>query len=147
MAGMRLSAKEARRLLVGRQGSLLQAPPRDEQRFYSHMAQASERDIQAAILEYLERCSKVAFAYRQNTGQTKYDGEDGKTRWVRYGWVGCSDILGMLTNGRFLAIECKSRTGRLSPEQAAFLDAVNAGGGLGIVARSVDDVITAIRNG
>ena len=111
------------------------------------MAQASEHDIQSAILDYLSRCSKVAFAYRQNTGQTKYEDDHGKTRWVRYGWVGCSDILGMLTNGRFLAIECKSRTGRLSPEQSAFLDAVNAGGGLGIVARSVDDVIQAIRNG
>ena len=144
---VRLTAKQAKHLLSSRQGSLLQAQPRDEQRFYSHMLQASEHDIQTAILDYLARCSKVAFAYRQNTGQTKYEGDDGKTRWVRYGWVGCSDILGMLTNGRFLAIECKSRTGRLSPEQAAFLDAVNAGGGLGIVARSVDDVIAAIRNG
>lgn len=143
---LRLSAKQLKRLLPN-QGSLFDTPKSKPSRLHAGMSRASESEIQAAIIEYLEHCSSVAFAYRQNTGQTKYDGDDGKTRWVRYGWVGCSDILGMLTNGRFLAIECKSRVGRLSPEQAAFLDAVNAGGGLGIVALSVDDVITAIRNG
>ncbi|WP_287602702.1 VRR-NUC domain-containing protein [Thiothrix sp.] len=141
---MRLTAQQAKHLLGSRQGSLLQAMPRHEQQFYSHMVQASEHDIQKAILDYLARCSRVAFAHRQNTGQTKYEDGHGETRYVRYGWVGCSDIIGMLTDGRFLAIEVKSRTGRLSEEQAAFLDCVNAGGGVGIVARSVDDVIKGL---
>lgn len=143
---LRLSAKQLKRLLPN-QGSLFDAPKSKPSKLHAGMSRASESEIQAAILEYLEHCSSVAFAHRQNTGQTKYVDRHGEERWVRYGWVGCSDILGMLTDGRFLAIECKSRAGRLSPEQSAFLDAVNAGGGLGIVARSVDDVIQAIRNG
>ena len=120
----------------------------DDQRkppLYSHMAGASEHEIQGAILEYLQRCSKVAFAHRQNTGQTKYTDESGKARWVRYGWVGCSDIIGMLTDGRFLAVEVKSKRGRVSDEQAAFLQAVSAGGGVALLARSVDDVINALQ--
>lgn len=56
---------------------------------------------------------------------------------------GVSDILG-IHRGRFIAIEVKSKTGRPSPEQISFLDQVNSRGGLGIIARSVDDVIQAL---
>lgn len=54
---------------------------------------------------------------------------------------GVSDILGMFHGGRWLAIEVKSRKGRLSPEQSLFIDEINAGGGMAFVARSVQDVI------
>jgi hypothetical protein len=58
---------------------------------------------------------------------------------------GVADILGMLSNGRFLAIEVKSKKGRLSPEQKIFLEEINAGGGIGILARSVEDVECALK--
>jgi hypothetical protein len=64
---------------------------------------------------------------------------------VRYGWVGCSDIIGFMTDGRFLAIECKTARGTSTPEQVAFLQTVRAAGGVAILARSVDDVIDGIR--
>lgn len=64
------------------------------------MAQASERDIQSAILDYLSRCSKVAFAYRQNTGQTKYEGGDGKTLLI--GSENYAELMrGEIVNQRF----------------------------------------------
>lgn len=53
--------------------------------------------------------------------------------------------MAQLTDGRFVAVEVKSRTGRLSEEQGAFLQCVAAGGGVAIVARSVDDVLEALR--
>ncbi|MDR0474188.1 MAG: VRR-NUC domain-containing protein [Treponema sp.] len=41
---------------------------------------------------------------------------------MRFGKVGSSDILGVLPDGRFLAVECKApKGGRLSPEQKRFL--------------------------
>lgn len=55
---------------------------------------------------------------------------------------GVSDILGMTKEGRFFAIECKSPTSkRVTEDQLAFLNRVNVAGGIGIVARSVDDVL------
>ena len=54
---------------------------------------------------------------------------------------GVSDILGVLPDGRFLAIEVKTRRGRLTQRQKGFLAAVNQKGGLGFVARSLDDVV------
>ena len=45
---------------------------------------------------------------------------------------------------RFLAIEVKTKTGKVSPDQVKFLNRVNESGGLGFVARSVDDVIDTL---
>lgn len=53
---------------------------------------------------------------------------------------GASDFIGMLPSGRFLAIELKSETGRVSDKQKEFLNEVNQRGGVGFVARSVEDV-------
>lgn len=52
---------------------------------------------------------------------------------------GVADILGSW-KGRLLAIEVKTKTGRISQEQKQFLARVNESGGIGFVARSIDDV-------
>lgn len=52
---------------------------------------------------------------------------------------GVADLLGIY-RGRFLAIEVKSATGALSVHQADFLHDVRVAGGIGIVARSIEDV-------
>jgi hypothetical protein len=59
---------------------------------------------------------------------------------------GISDILGIY-QGRFLAIEVKRPGGRVSREQREFLNRVNAEGGLGFVAYSVDDVVERLQLG
>lgn len=92
----------------------------------------------AALLEVLQALRNhpaVAWVERQNSGAYK----DGN-RFIRYGWRGCSDVLGQLTDGRFLAVEVKAAAGRLRPEQADFLDRVRSAGGLAFVARSCADV-------
>jgi hypothetical protein len=53
---------------------------------------------------------------------------------------GVSDILGILPNGLFLAIEVKTKTGRVSIEQKAFLSQIEASQGIAFVARSIEDV-------
>jgi hypothetical protein len=52
---------------------------------------------------------------------------------------GVADILGII-DGRMLAIEVKSATGRLTDEQRVFLRRINEEGGVGIVGRSAKDV-------
>jgi hypothetical protein len=56
------------------------------------------------------------------------------------GTKGVSDIIGCY-KGRMLAIEIKSEKGRVTADQQYFLDQVNKAGGLGFVAKSIDDVI------
>ena len=71
----------------------------------------------------------------------------GVWHWKNHGGPmgakGVSDILGCYM-GRMLAVEIKSPNGKLSEDQQRFIDNVNAAGGIGFVARSVDDVIIGL---
>lgn len=53
---------------------------------------------------------------------------------------GVADIIGVLPNGQFLAIEVKNAKGRQSLEQKIFEKNVKANHGIYILARSIDDV-------
>lgn len=87
------------------------------------------------VLKALRAHPAVSWAERQNTGSARIGG-----RFVRFGWPGCSDVLGMLRDGRFLAVEVKGPTGRLRAEQAVFLERINCAGGVGFMARDLRDV-------
>ena len=77
-------------------------------------------------------------------------------QWIKYGLcVGSSDLIGWRSVeitpdmvGRrvavFTAVEAKSDTGRLTAQQTAFLDAVRAAGGIGIMARSADEAVAGV---
>lgn len=110
-------------------------------KLFSQLNDAPERDIQAAILQYLAKCHKVAWAHRMNVGAVKQHNKDGSARWIKFGFRGMPDIMGQLTDGRLLAIEVKKKGGKVSPEQAVFIQAVEAANGVGLIAYSVDDVI------
>lgn len=107
-----------------------------------------EHAIQDAVLRYLAIDRRIAWCQRFNTGATRIEGRDAKgkptRRFVRFAFPGCSDILGQLTSGHFLAVEVKRPSTKPTPEQAAFLAQVNRAGGLGLIARSVDDVQAAL---
>jgi hypothetical protein len=51
-----------------------------------------------------------------------------------------SDLIGWC-QGRFLALEVKTDTGRVTPGQQRFIDAVRATGGCAGIVRSVDDAL------
>lgn len=53
---------------------------------------------------------------------------------------GLPDIHGIIPGGKFFAIEVKTKTGRVSPEQNQQIAEINAAGGLAFVARSLKDL-------
>lgn len=75
------------------------------------------------------------FAWRNNTGCAWIG-----NRPIRYGLPGSADILGLLPNGRFLAVECKSAKGRQSDTQKTFEELVVKNNGVYILARSAEDL-------
>lgn len=102
-----------------------------------------ERDIQAQCLQYLSLIG--CLVWRQNQGSL-FASSNGKTRRIRFASIeGISDIIGCTPTGRLLAIEVKRPGNHPTSHQQAFLDAVNRVGGLGIVVRSVDDLICELR--
>ena len=101
-----------------------------------------EKDIQKQCLLWLKLTGCLPI--RVNSGA--FGGEyKGKKRFVRMNSEpGCSDILAVLPDGRFLAAECKRPGGKATPEQLSFLDAVRKRGGLGVVVSSVDELVNAL---
>ena len=77
--------------------------------------------------------------FRNNCGAWK----DPSGRVIRYGvgGKGGSDLLVIGKDGVFCAIEVKTTTGRIRPEQLTFIAAVQKAGGRAGVARSVQDAL------
>ncbi|MBK9238523.1 MAG: VRR-NUC domain-containing protein [Rhodoferax sp.] len=99
---------------------------------------ANDRKEAAALVEVLNALKAhpgVVWCERMNSGATRIG-----TRWVKFGFVGCPDVLGQLRDGRLLGVEVKSPTGRLRPEQTIFLDRIRGAGGVAFVARDLRDV-------
>jgi len=98
--------------------------------------------------------------WRNTTGQTEeWNPSDGSARTLRYGLaVGSADLVGILRArpcgcgpvGMFFALEVKTPTGRVRPEQTQWLELVRRMGGFAAVVRSVDEAKAALaraRNG
>lgn len=99
-----------------------------------------ESDIQSLILIYITSL-KGSYFWRQNTGV--FEDSDGIRR-IRTCPAGTPDIIGTL-NGRFIGIETKRRIrGKVSKDQKKTQANIERGGGLYIVARSVEDVRQAL---
>lgn len=106
----------------------------------------NENQVLNAVRSYLRLDHRVAWCERFNVGAVKIIGEPGKKdRFVRFAFSGCPDLLGMLVDGRLLAIEIKRPGGRLRPKQLEFLQTVSTHHGVAIVANCVEDVILALR--
>lgn len=91
----------------------------------------TESEIQKNIMKVLEACG--IFHWRNNSGARG---------GVRYGCPGSPDIIAILPGGTFLGIEVKTPSGKQSSIQAAFQHLVEEAGGLYIIARSVNDVLS-----
>lgn len=102
------------------------------------MAKSSvlERDILRQCLNYLWRSH--VFYYRNNTGAvTRY--HRGKARTVHFGVRGGPDIIAV-KGGQYVAIECKSPTGKQSKDQKDFQRMIEGAGGRYLLVRSLDDL-------
>ena len=103
------------------------------------LPRTNDRPEAAALVEVLKALKHhpaVAWCERQNTGAAKVGG-----RFIRFGWRGCSDVIGQLKDGRLLAVECKAPKGRIRPEQKEFLSLVQRFGGVAFVAHDCRDVM------
>lgn len=58
--------------------------------------------------------------------------------------TGSSDIIGIAPDGRFLAVEVKTKTGRASKEQVQFIEAVRSRGGIAGIARTPSEALQLI---
>lgn len=101
------------------------------------MQNETEQGIQKAIIDYLRLKKFVAFKHH-STGSTI---REGKAVFFKHGDRGIADVIGCSPSGRFIAIEVKKKGGKPSEEQIQFIESVNASGGIGIIAYSLDDVV------
>jgi len=112
-----------------------------------------ESDIQRAILSTFGALPWMRL-FRQQAGRIRTD----EGYWVQLAPPGAADLTGWIcvpsarmptgefySAGRRIELEIKSARGRVSPQQQRWRDACLAGGVLHIVARSIDDVWTALR--
>lgn len=91
------------------------------------MAGAKESVVLKECLIVLDMLN--IYHWRNNTGAVRC----GK-RFIRFGYKGSADILGILPDGRFLAVECKrEKGGKLSDAQREFLNNISLNGGVALV--------------
>ena len=66
-------------------------------------------------------------------------------RLIKFGLsIGSSDIIGMTPDGRFLAVEVKTATGRATKDQLQFIESVKRAGGVAGIARCPADALKLI---
>jgi len=104
-----------------------------------------EQDIKNAILAWLFMQKNCYVWPNDSTGIFDPVKKIYRKKHSKYHRIGISDILG-IWNGRPLAIEVKRPKGVVSPEQRVFLNEFNKHGGIGFIARSVDDVIEHLKS-
>ena len=92
-----------------------------------------ENELKKAILSYLH-FHKIP-AWRINSGAIKV-----QDRYIRFSVPGIADIIGVLPDGRFLALETKSAGNTLTPAQKDFLETITKNNGVAIVAYSINDI-------
>ena len=101
---------------------------------------SKETNIMNACMVALSEAG--CLVWRQNTGA--YQDQSG--RLIRYGLCpGSGDIVGLCEDGKFLSVEVKTKTGRVSPAQEAFIAAVRRRGGRAGVARSPEEAVRIAR--
>ena len=127
--------------LWGKPRQVLDMPPEPKRRAPAKPSgEPTESQILKAIMSLLKRHPRVAQVWRQNSGTFQERNRDGSVRYIRANTQkGMSDVMGILKDGRTLAIEVKSRTGRMRPGQEEFLQTIRQAGGVAGVCRSVDD--------
>jgi hypothetical protein len=132
--------------ISGKPRVLLDIPPEPAKRGpRKPSGQPTEAQILKAVMALLKRHPKIAQCWRQNSGTFQERNRDGSVRYIRANTAkGMSDIMGVMKDGRTLAIEVKSATGRMRPGQEEFLATIRQAGGVAGVCRSVEDAVALL---
>lgn len=101
-----------------------------------------EKDIENAILEALQLV-KDCYAWKNQSVGIYDPTKKSFRRRSKYQIKGVSDILGIY-KGKMLCLEVKTKTGRLSPEQKAFLEEMKKRGALTGCVRSVIEALDVL---
>jgi hypothetical protein len=102
----------------------------------SSLPKQSEQSLVKEII-YLLNISGH-FVWRNNSGAFR-----DKNRFIRFGYKGSPDIIGVSKGGRFIGIECKIGKNKPTQFQENFLNEIKDHGGIAIVAYSIDDIYTS----
>lgn len=96
-----------------------------------------------ACMDYL--AASGVYAWRQNNAPVPVRRGGDVVAFRRVETKGVPDILGVLPrSGRFLGVECKTGSGRLSPEQEEFRGRVEKCGGIYLAVWSVDELVAEL---
>ena len=121
------------------------AKPKQVRRAPERSEKPLEKDIQAAILQYLRLHPKIAFVGRFNSGAIQGE-HNGQTRFIQFNSIrGFPDIHGMLRGGKALYIEVKRPGGKPTTDQEQFMNHATKHGAAGLIAYSLEDVIEFIK--
>ena len=103
----------------------------------------TEKEIQNDIIRHLSARADLRL-FRQQVGVAVPISQccpQCRRYAIRFGVPGMADLIGIQgPQGRYIAVEVKSPTGRQSEEQKTFQTVVTSLGGLYVVARGIDDV-------
>jgi len=98
----------------------------------------SENAVTNEIIEYLSW--KGIYCWK-NKNIATFDTKTKRFRRLgKYEIRGVSDILGIMKDGKMLAIECKTGYNKASDVQKEFIANINKSGGIAFVAYGIDDV-------
>jgi len=107
-----------------------------------------EKEVERTILEYLNS-SKLGFFFKINTGGI-WDAKRQVFRKPHSKFIikGVSDILGILNDGRMVAIEVKRKQtkNQATEDQLRFLHVIEMHGGVSGVAWDVESAVAIIQN-
>jgi VRR-NUC domain. len=117
---------------------------KNDPRFKLDSWEPSESDVLKACRSALQYHNRVAWVQRMNTGGAYAWRKDGPPRFVKFGFRGCSDLIGQLKDGRFLAVEVKSQGENPTDNQREFLNVVSSNGGFAICVDNVDVLIKVL---
>lgn len=104
-----------------------------------------EAQVLKTVLRALELHPAVAKVWRMNTGAGRILRGNDASQWIRFGFPGSPDIYGYMKDGRALFCEVKRPSGKVSEEQAAFIDHAQQAGCVAFVARSAEDVMQELK--
>ena len=99
----------------------------------------TEKIIENLILDWLKAKQIGLFWKNQSTGIYDPVKKTFRKSYNKHHLNGVSDILGIV-NGKFIAIEVKTKRGRPTENQTNFLRRINENGGIAFIARSIEDV-------
>lgn len=106
-----------------------------------------EADIQRQIVAVLKLILPKGAIVHHSANETRIGGREGKIQQAILTGMGIhpgfADLL-ILSEGRVLFLEVKSKTGSLSPAQEAFRDLLVAQGFAWALVRNVDDLLAAL---